>query len=1087
MRRRLTSFYVLGLLSLISLALALSPRVLTGAAQSAVNVAAAAQGAAASASSSHVSGNYPASAVIDGDRTGGSWGTTSGGWNDDTQGEYASDWVEVNFAAASPIGEIDVFTLRDGYRDNQTPPTLSETFSAGENAGYGLTHFEVQYFDAGVGLWRTVPGGNVTGNDNVWRRFSFPAVSTAKIRVAAHGAAPWTSAALNYSRLVEVEAYSASTNVALAANGGWARASSELNADFPASSVIDGERTGYNWGRGGFGSGWSDATENEYSTDWLRVDFFGGVQRSIGEVDVYTLRDGYGTKAGDPDVFETFSSADDTGQGATDYDVQYLTAAGWRLVPGGKIVNNDRVRRQLKFSPISTSAVRVAVHRGVAFTASANNWSRLVEVEAWEGETATGAVAGGGGLPSGTGRDVGGKTTPTATQSLAASGPAVMNVLEHPAGSNNQNFRIGLTGFSVSSVPGAYRVYGTGGYHHMRWNFSNQFIFTKYHRTVVWPDYMDFDGIGDCAHTKDPKVWDSKCATESIGYFWKQIACPSPNPGNVACQSNDRWNASPGTYNVTPTPTPGVWPNSFGQGYGTPGYTPVVDIGKVNGVALQPAAPCATPAGQTIWVNDTLPRDAVAGGLSEGWNWVGSNPSPFNGRHAHQSNVVAGVHQHQFQDATNLLDIQTGDLLVSYVYLDPANPPTEVMLQWRDAAGSFEHRAYWGANQIIRGTNGTNSRRFVGALPAAGAWVRLEVPASQVGLEGVNVNGMAFVLYGGRATWDYAGKIKPVSGPCPPRTGPSGGTNGFHAYNPNEFATGTANSKAVQVKYPNGTSRWFMVFNKMIHPASITYYTDFAAGTKKNDTLDVGGGADNWQVLWATSPDGVDWTVHQQVLFRSTKERSENWTGLLLTDMFIDGGYFYVLFQDLVDPHLYLARSRIDLANPSSATGYVQNTAEGWSVATTPLVSGQYTWKRLPLGQQINFNDIDNTPASPVVAYRVMPAINSPWGGYVKQASVARIFTAAAANSPSRFFGVTNDGTIVQLWSTADLSTPFQFESNVNLAPTIEPGGNGWEFSFNHYPDNAPATPRIIGPALDLWVQEKDQGLVRYSANVSNF
>lgn len=663
-----------------------------------------------------------------------------------------------------------------------------------------------------------------------------------------------------------------------------------------------------------------------------------------------------------------------------------------------------------------------------------------------------------------------------------------MNVIEHPAGSNNENFRIQLTGFSISSVPNAYRIYGTGGYHHLRWNVSNNFIFTKYHRTVAWPDYDAFTGIGDCAHTKDPQVWDSKCATESIGYFWKQVTCPNPNPGNIACQSNDRWNGSPGTFNITPTPTPGIWPNSFSAGYGTPGYTPVVDIGKVNSVALQPAEPCAAPAGQTIWVNDTVPQNATVAGLSEGWNWVNTNPAPYHGRYAHQSNLVAGVHQHHFESATNQLDIQIGDKLVAYVYLDPTNPPAEVMLQWRDSNNSFDHRAYWGANQIIRGTNNTISRHYAGPLPPAGSWRKLEVDASKVGLEGVTVNGMAFVLFGGRATWDYAGKVKPVSsGQCPPKTGVNGNTNGFHAYNPNDFATGTANSKAVQVKYSNGTSRWFMTFNKMIHPASVTYYTDFVTGTRRNDTLDVGGGADNWQVLWATSPDGVNWTVHPQVLFRSTKEREANWTGLLLTDMFVDNGYFYVLFQDLVEPHLYLARCPIDLANPSSATGYVQNTTEGWSVATTSLVNGQYTWKRLPLGQQINFNDIDNTPASPVVAYRVMPAINAPWGGFVKQASIARIFTAAAANSPSRYFGVTNDGSAVQLWSTTDLSKPFQYESAVNLAPTIEPGGNGWEFSFNHYPDNAPATPRIVGAGFDLWIQEKDQGLVRYAANLSNF
>jgi hypothetical protein len=49
----------------------------------------------------------------------------------------------------------------------------------------------------------------------------------------------------------------------------------------------------------------------------------------------------------------------------------------------------------------------------------------------------------------------------------------------------------------------------------------------------------------------------------------------------------------------------------------------------------------------------------------------------------------------------------------------------------------------------------------MGPLPPTGEWVRLEVPAQAVGLGGgaVNVDDMAFTLFGGSATWDYAGKI----------------------------------------------------------------------------------------------------------------------------------------------------------------------------------------------------------------------------------------------------------------------------------------------------------------------------------------
>jgi hypothetical protein len=157
----------------------------------------------------------------------------------------------------------------------------------------------------------------------------------------------------------------------------------------------------------------------------------------------------------------------------------------------------------------------------------------------------------------------------------------------------------------------------------------------------------------------------------------------------------------------------------------------------------------------TVWVDDAVPAGAAVGGDGEGWSWVSSNPAPFSGARAHRSALLSGMHQHYFYNATTKLSVAVGDTLFAYVYLDPANPPREVMLHWYD--GSWEHRAYWGANLLGWGTDGTASRRYMGPLPAAGQWVRLEVPASEVGLEGHTLNGMAYTLYDGRATWDYAG------------------------------------------------------------------------------------------------------------------------------------------------------------------------------------------------------------------------------------------------------------------------------------------------------------------------------------------
>jgi len=106
------------------------------------------------------------------------------------------------------------------------------------------------------------------------------------------------------------------------------------------------------------------------------------------------------------------------------------------------------------------------------------------------------------------------------------------------------------------------------------------------------------------------------------------------------------------------------------------------------------------------------------------------------------------------------LTVNAGDTLICYVFLDPANPPRQIMLEWFDGA-SWAHAAYWGENLIPWGTDGTVDQQPMGALPPTGRWVRLAVPANLLGLEGTTLSGMNFVLYDGQAAWDYAGKLSP--------------------------------------------------------------------------------------------------------------------------------------------------------------------------------------------------------------------------------------------------------------------------------------------------------------------------------------
>ena len=154
------------------------------------NVALQANGGTAVASSVY-SGNFSATGTINGDRRGLNWGS-GGGWADATSGSWP-DTVQVNFNGTKSISEIDVSTLQDAYAAPQEP-TQNMTF-----AKYGITDFDVQYLNGSD--WVTVPGGTVMANNNVWRKFSFPAVSTNSIRVVIRGSLA------GYSRVTEIEAY----------------------------------------------------------------------------------------------------------------------------------------------------------------------------------------------------------------------------------------------------------------------------------------------------------------------------------------------------------------------------------------------------------------------------------------------------------------------------------------------------------------------------------------------------------------------------------------------------------------------------------------------------------------------------------------------------------------------------------------------------------------------------------------------------------------------------------------------------------------------------------------------------------------
>ena len=165
----------------------------------------------------------------------------------------------------------------------------------------------------------------------------------------------------------------------------------------------------------------------------------------------------------------------------------------------------------------------------------------------------------------------------------------------------------------------------------------------------------------------------------------------------------------------------------------------------------------STEPADFAWVDDAQQN----GGRTDGvWEFVDKNEAPVFSKllSRRQTAKPEQTLQHSFRGANRKFTLAAGDRLFAYVWLDPAAPPETLMLQWND--GNWEHRAFWGEDKINFGGIGkdTPAHKPMGALPATGEWVRLEVMPADVGLEpGSVLNGMAFVQHGGTAYWDVAG------------------------------------------------------------------------------------------------------------------------------------------------------------------------------------------------------------------------------------------------------------------------------------------------------------------------------------------
>lgn len=132
--------------------------------------------------------------------------------------------------------------------------------------------------------------------------------------------------------------------------------SQHTNANYPACSVVDGDRGSNGWAGG---NGWNDATSKKWP-DTVDVDLGGA--RPVSRVDLYTLNT------------ERYPAAS---VGLRDWDVQARVGGAWQTVAQvrgntGGVVRSD-------FAAVTADAVRI----NALASNGANDYTRIIEVEVY--------------------------------------------------------------------------------------------------------------------------------------------------------------------------------------------------------------------------------------------------------------------------------------------------------------------------------------------------------------------------------------------------------------------------------------------------------------------------------------------------------------------------------------------------------------------------------------------------------------------------------------------------------------------------------------------------------------------------------
>jgi len=157
------------------------------------------------------------------------------------------------------------------------------------------------------------------------------------------------------------------------------------------------------------------------------------------------------------------------------------------------------------------------------------------------------------------------------------------------------------------------------------------------------------------------------------------------------------------------------------------------------------------PEEEIVLFDDSLPSGATTEGV---WDW--DVLLKYSGERSHTEPPAKGLREHSYRAAP--VAVPRNYLLEQHAYLDPRNVPAGIMLKFRFEAEDGkegEIGVYREGEEEVFVFNDDEPVIYDGTLPEAGKWAKWTVDPNDLGLEGAKITGISFIVYGGKANWDY--------------------------------------------------------------------------------------------------------------------------------------------------------------------------------------------------------------------------------------------------------------------------------------------------------------------------------------------